>query len=348
MGSAQQMIYTDTQVPVGPKVSRGRQTYVRYFLLACVIPLIGMITAFPLVCSRSYEQWGETQWGPELEFPYTPGTPDADVVVFGDSSAFLGIDPLLVNQELGITSVVLPSTVGSLPVIGDEPLRAYLAHHKKPKLIVLYFSAWNLDFQHVAEGRLFEGEEMMMRHASWGEIARYAVRHPLEMAEFPLRLYSTFGPKMLMAILQHRSRIHDITAGLGHAPYVPKFGPLTDLCQIPSSLMRQRGDQSVVELRERYTTANTQVMVYLAPVPRCTNSAAVPLEHTELGAAAPKLLPPSDFAADPYYAHIRPASVPSATKVFAEALRERLQRTAPELLNPDKVSKSGAAAGALK
>lgn len=334
MASAQQIVDPGVDVPSGPLAERGMRPYVRYLLLACIIPLIGFVTAFPLVSSRSYEQWSESQWGPELEFPYAQGTPDADVVIFGDSSAFLGIDPRILNAELGIQSVVLPSTVGSLPVIGDAPLRAYLAHHRQPKLIVLYFSPWNLDFQHAAEARLFEGEEMMMRHASGAEIAHYALRHPLEMTEFPLRVYSTFGPKMVMAILHHQSRTQDIAAELGHAPYVAKFGPLSDLCELPSSLLKQRGEQSVAELKQRYGVQGTQIMVYLAPVPRCVNSA--PLSHMsspDLDAAAPRLLSPTYFAADPYYAHIRPASVPEATQSFAEALKDHLQQTDPELLH---------------
>lgn len=331
MGSAQQ-IPAETDSVTAPAPRRG-SSYTRYLLLACIIPLIGMVTAFPLVCSRSYEQWGETQWGPELEFPYVPGTPDADVVVFGDSSAFLGIDPRIVNQELGIKSVVLPSTVGSLPVIGDAPLRYYLAHHSKPKLIVFYFSAWNLNFQHVAKGRLFEGEEMMMRHANAEEIAHFAVRHPLEMTEFPLRLYATFGPKMVSAILHHKNRSHDIAAGLGHAPYIEQFGPLNDLCEIPKSFLKPQGDESVAQLKQRYETPGTQVMVYLAPVPACANSDRVSnLKFANLNAAAPRLLPPPYFAADIYYAHIRPNSVPLATQVFAGALRTRLQQTDPGLL----------------
>ena len=197
MASAQQIAHPELDRASGTTTDRGRRSYLRFLLLASVLPLLGYFAAFPLVCSRSYEQWGETQWGPELEFPYASGTPNADVVIFGDSSAFLGIDPRIVNAQLGIQSVVLPSTVGSLPVIGDGPLREFLAHHRKPKLIVLYFSAWNLDYQHAAKVRLFEGEEMMMRHASPKDIAHFALQHPLEMAEFPLRLYSSFSATMV-------------------------------------------------------------------------------------------------------------------------------------------------------
>ncbi len=334
MASAQQISPPEVDGLHGSASKGPGRTYLRYFLLACILPLIGFVSAFPLVCSRSYEQWGETQWGPELEFPYAPGTPDGDVVIFGDSSAFLGIDPRIINAELGIHSVVLPSTVGSLPVIGDSPLRSYLAHHQKPKLIVLYFSAWNLDFQHVSKGRLFEGEEMMMRHATWGEVAQFTLHHPLEMAEFPLRLYATFGPKMVSAILHHKDRTHDIATALGHAPYIATFGPLTDLCRIPRSLLDQHGDSSVEELRRKYAADGTKVVVYLAPVPACTNSGAMrSRSFADLGAKPPALLPPSYFAADIYYAHVRPPSVPMASQFFARALQQELQQVAPELLH---------------
>ena len=332
MASAQQLAFPETDAHVDAPFAPKRR-YLRYLLWATLIPMLGWIAAFPLVCSRSYEQWGETQWGPVLEFPYEAGTPDADVVIFGDSSAFLGIDPRLINRQLGINSVVLPSTVGSLPVIGDAPLRVYLAHHRQPKVIALYFSAWNLDFTHTAPGRLFEGEEMLFRHANAGEIARFELRHPIELIAFPIRLYSTFGSKMVMEILHHKSRAQDTLTSLGHAPYVEPFGPLDDLCRIPSAYLKQFGDQTVRELRARYQKPGTQVMVYLAPVPRCTNSSALrDRSFAALDAAAPVTLPPTNFADDPYYAHIRPPSVPLASELFADALEQELQRSAPQLL----------------
>ena len=329
MASAQQLASS----PAEPQAAPGKSRYGRYLLWSTLIPLLAWVVAFPLVCSRSYEQWGETQWGPVLEFPYEAGTPGADVVVFGDSSAFLGIDPRLVNQELGIRSVVLPSTVGSLPVIGDAPLRAYLAHHPQPKLIVLYFSVWNLDFTHTAPGRLFEGEEMLFRHASFGEMVGFELRHPLELMAFPIRLYSTFGSKMIVELLHHKNRAQDTAAGLGHTPYVEPYGPLNNLCRIPSTYLERRSDTTVAELQQRYASQGTRVMVYLAPVPNCGNGGALrDRSFAALHAAPPVLLPPTDFAADPYYAHILPPAVPTASTVFAAALKRTLQQDAPELL----------------
>ncbi len=329
MASTQQLAEQKTDLPA---ISTRR--YLRYLLWATLLPLLAWVAAFPLVCSRSYEQWGETEWGPVLEFPYQPGTPNADVVVFGDSSAFLGIDPRLVNAQLGIRSVVLPSTVGSLPVIGDAPLRNYLAHHRKPRLIVLYFSAWNLDFSHAAPGRHFEGEEMMLRHGSAGEIARYELLHPLELIAFPIRMYSTFGSKMIVGMLHGTSRARDAEAALGHAPFTEPYGPLENLCRLPSSYLKQDSTKTVEALREQYEASGFKVMVYMAPIPHCTNTGDLRMQaFARLGAEPPALLPTTDFAGDLYYAHIRPDFVPLASKVFAGALRNYLQEKIPDLLS---------------
>ncbi len=334
MSTTQQVVSPAKDLLTDTMATSPRRRYLRYFLAFSIMPVLVWLSAFPLVCAKNYEQWSESQWGPMLEYPYLTSTPNADVVIFGDSSAFLGIDPRLVNAQLGIKSLVLPSTVGSLPVMGDSPLRFYLAHHQQPKLIVLYFGAWNLDFAHLTTGRVFEGEEMMMRHGTWGEILHYELRHPLEFLEFPLRVYSSFGQKMVTAILLHRSRAKDTFAALGHAPYTELFGSLTNTCRFPQDFLDRTGQQTVADLKQRFQTPTTQVMVYLAPIPNCTNSADIRNRNvSSLGAAPPALLPPTDFAADPYYAHISPPFVPDATQAFTDALRQKLQTVAPELLH---------------
>ncbi len=339
MASTQQLADADTGSSSGNAPALTKRRYLRYLLWAALIPSVVWLMAFPLVCSRSYERWGETQWGPVLEYPYEEGTPDADVVIWGDSSAFIGVDPRLVNQQLGIRSVVLPSTVGSLPVVGDAPLRHYLAHHKQPKLIVLYFSPWNLDFNHMAPGRHFEGEEMMMRHGSSKEIVLYALHHPLELFAFPIRLYSTFGSKMVLEFLHGKSREQETLSSLGHAPYTEPFGPLENLCRIPSAYVTQYGSQSVEQLRDQYQTPGTGVMIYLAPIPNCTNSAALrDRSYASLRAAPPVPMAPTDFADDLYYAHIRPLEVAASSSVFAQALQERLQQVAPQLLQAQRAN----------
>ncbi len=298
--------------------------YARYLWRVLLIPALLYPIAFLLVCLPSFEHWSASQWGPMLEYPFHTRA-NADVVIFGDSSAFFGIDPRLVNAQLGIKSVVLPDTVGSIPVTGDRPLAAYLAHNRKPRLIVFYFSVWNLDFNHTAYGRLFEGEEMMFRHMSAREIAAFGWHHPLEILEFPFRLYSTFGPEMLTAAMHHINREGNTELTLGHVDYREPFPPLTDACQLPANFLANTDSDSVRELVRRYTSPETHVMVYLAPIPSCTNSSRLlTRSFVSVGAAEPKVLPARSFAGDPYFAHVLPGSVPVSSTLLADALKTRL------------------------
>ncbi len=124
-----------------------------------------------------------------LDYSYEAKPSNADIVIFGDSSAFLGIDPKQIDSELGTHTVVLPNTVGSLQVTGDLALRHYLALNRPPRAIVFYFTPWNLDFRHSSPPEfLFEGEEMLLRNGNLKEIASFAFHHPQAFLEFPYGL----------------------------------------------------------------------------------------------------------------------------------------------------------------
>ena len=298
----------------------------RYLLLVLLIPLIFYPLPFFIAMSTNYEHWSTAQWGPMLEYAYDTTPKNADVVIFGDSSAFIGIDPKILNAKFGIHSLVLPDTIGSIPVTGDAPLRTYLRHNSPPKLLVLYFSAWNLDFSRIAKVRQFEGEEMMLRHESWPEIAHFALHHPTEVLQFPFRLYSTFGPKMISAALHHVNRERATAASLGHADYNDAtYPPLKADCQIPQTYVAQTGTGSTEDLVRRYGTPGTRVLVYLAPVPQCRNGDQIaPDGYPDLHAQAPAHLPAPFFAGDVDYAHILPAYVRSSTTLFADWLAPQL------------------------
>ena len=313
-----------------PVAGTSHRSLLRYLGLLIAIPLVMYPLAFVLVTSRNYEHWATSTWTPMLEYAYSPRPQNADVVIFGDSSAFIGIDPRLMNASLGIRSLVLPDSVGSIPVTGDMPLRSYLAHNRPPRLLVLYFSPWDLDFAQIARFEQFEGQEMLLRHGSWRQIADFAVHQPTELLVFPFRLYSTFGPRMVMAILHHVDREKSTEEALGHTDYPPVVPPLGPDCRIPDSYVEKKGAASVKALAGRYASAQTRVLVYFAPVPACENSAALTRRAIPgLDAAPPRTLPPEDFAGDRYYAHVLPKFVAASTAQLAAAVQAHL-RSVPQ------------------
>ena len=294
-----------------------------------LIPAVVYLLTFPFVMipRLGFDRLGISKFGPVLDYGFDARNVNADVVIFGDSSAFIGIDPRVVNGELGVKTVVIPNTVGSLPVLGAMPLQRYLTHNRPPRLLVLYFSPWNLDYDDPKRrDLLFEGEEILFRHGSWPEIARFAERKPAEVLTFPFKVYSTLGWNNLSYALHHRNREQGTDALLGHMDYAFTYPPMTAPCKLLASGIDGDGDASVRALVNRYTTSQTQVKVYLAPIPGCSNSGVV-LQHSfhDLAVAKPIVLPPSWFVGDDADAHIRPVAVAANSRLFADSLRPWLQ-----------------------
>src|ERR1700761_2883798 len=151
--------------------------FVRFLAWLLLPPLIVYLAGFALVCLPAYEQWSGSKWAPTLEYAFQTAGQNADVVIYGDSTALYGVDPLQMEKDLGLKVINLPNTMGSLPVVDDLSLKQYLAHNRPPKIIVFYMSSWNLNYMHPWGPRLFEGEEMLLRHGSWSQIFDYAVHH---------------------------------------------------------------------------------------------------------------------------------------------------------------------------
>lgn len=296
--------------------------------LVLVIPILLYPTAFLVVSMPSYERWATSKWGPVLDYAFDTQPKNADVLIFGDSSAFLGIDPRLVNKELGIKSIVLPATIGSLPVVGDHALRTYLSHNKLPQLLVLYFAPWNLDYKSTGTVGLFEGEEMLFRYGAKREVIDFIRQHPQEFFKFPFRFYSSFTPTALRNAWTRTNRKLTTANALGHVDYTEDRPALASPCNVPQDFLNDSRMDSVEDLVRRYNTQQIRVMVYLAPIPDCVNvGPVIKRSYGNLGAVPPKLLPSSYFSDDPYYAHLRPVSVPAASELFAQALSKRLQQT---------------------
>lgn len=298
-----------------------------YFLCLFFIPVLVCVLSYVAVVvpAMRFDRWGQSKWGPLLQYGYTVQDANADVVVFGDSSAFLGVDPRQVNAALGIHSLVIPDTLSSIPVTGDAPLRAYLQHNRAPRLLVLYVTAWDLDALHMRnQHSWYEGEEMLLRYGTARQILDFTARHPMEMLLFPLRLNSTLGVANLKASLR-TDRAVSLAQDLGHADYTDPFPPLSEGCALEPDQAAPTPDTWVRELRQQYSTPQTTVAVYLAPLPACSNAGSVTARsYADIQAAAPVALPPSWFARDGLNAHILPNHVHDSTALFTRFVQSHL------------------------
>jgi hypothetical protein len=314
----------DQSKDAGPERSESPLLGSRKFLLVIgLIILVAYLAPFAMVRAPFYDQKLGDFWGPVLEYGFGGRPVDADVVVFGDSSAIFGFSPREVEEATGLKVVNLPNTLGSLPVTKDYALQRYLQHNKPPKLIVFYFSAWLLNYSHDPEnGFVFEGEEMLMRHGNWSQIASYLKRNPENVLEFPLRFYSTVPSSVLHSMMLHRPGVDTVAAAHGHVDHDNSVGAMRDGCILPSALVTPRASGSAEELLQKYRSGKTQTVLYIAPIPACAGSAAL-LSRSYLNGLVrpPGSLPPNYFVDDGFYAHERPEALAQSTHLLMEALR---------------------------
>ena len=317
---------TSEELLSGPTPAlRQPRAFRRFLLWLFAIPVLLYLPVIPLVRTPGYMHWWPSHWGPMLDFGWNSRGQDADVILFGDSSAFLGVDPRLVNRQLGVKTLVLPNTVGSLPVMSDKPLAAYLARNRKPELIVLYFTAWDLNFGARTDTKLYEGEEILLRHGTAAEIIRFALQHPFEVPVFPLRAYSSLGSLTAKGLALGHDRQRETAAALGHTDYLEITTPMLATCTLPKQLTDATDATGVQQLAVKYRALGYRVETYLAPMPRCTNAARFSAaSYPGLASVPPVPLPPASFIQDGMYAHVAPRAVPVTSQLFAEWLAKTL------------------------
>jgi hypothetical protein len=319
----------DERVPAVEVSGTTDEVSFRRFLAWLLLPLlIVYLAGFVLPCLPGYERWSGSKWAPTLEYAFQTAGQSADIVVYGDSTALYGVDPLQMEKDLGLKVVNLPNTMGSLPVVDDLSLHLYMAHNRAPKMIVFYMSSWNLNYMHPWGPRLFEGEEMLLRHGSWSQILHFAVHHLEETLNFPFRVYSGLGPRVIIDLLHSSHAGPEIVASRGHEVNDLPVGPLSGDCTLPDTLIEEHRADSVQALMNRYSTPQTRAMLYLSPVPGCQNTGVL-LSAIRAKSSMPTVLPavlaPGDFSSDNMFAHVRPNAVATSTDLLTRAIRGHLK-----------------------
>jgi hypothetical protein len=301
------------------------RSWIRYLLGVLVPALIIYLLPWFLLRIPSFERWGGSGYGPVMDYAYQTNGQNADIVLFGDSSEVLGIDPSKLSQELGVKVVALPNTIGSLRLTGEMAMQHYLAHNRPPKLIVLYVAPWNLNYSHEeSKFLLFEGEEMLFRHGTFSEIFAFFKTHPSDTLLFPFRLYEV-NPRVAMTVfLQHRHPSETAAATRGHYDPLYMVPPFDKPCELPEAMVKRVDFDSTKSFVARYSTPATKVMVYNAPIPGCSNSLILQnRSYDAVGAAPPRTIDPKKFKEDEYYVHLEPTGVDQATGYLRDAILSR-------------------------
>lgn len=323
----EELIEVDATVsePSLPDSVRRDTSMLRY--MCTVLAVVAVLYLLPPIAIRSglWDRWNRSFYAQPMNYAFETAGLDADVVVFGDSTATLGIDPGQMSSALGVKVLNLPNTQDSLIINDDLALRHYLSGNRPPRLIVFYLAPWDLDYGNVdpATRPLYEGEELLFRQGSWQQWRAFVFKHPELALSFPLQFYSTN-----LQFIRHGVRVPhqqaQLNATLGHVDNLVNSA-LDSSCSFPAPLIDSIRFSWVHDLAARYRSPQTRVMVYVAPVPSCANvSQVVNQPYEQLPAAPPKQMPPNFYNDPAMYVHPRTLAVPQVTRDLTDAVRPML------------------------
>jgi hypothetical protein len=302
----------------------------RYLLSTSMFLLVMYCVPFYVVRRADFDEISNTPYSLPLNSAFKMAGQNADVVVFGDSTALHGIDPSQMSRELGMKAINLPNTGATLRVMDDLSLRRYLATNRAPRLIVFYFAPWDLDYMHTELPiGTYEGREVLAHQGTGAEIFAYAWSHPSESLEFPFQFYMANSSWRAVVQRPYRYAGAEVARTQGHLSN-PALTPLPEQCEFWPSATHDLRFDSVKALGTKYGTAETKILSFVAPIPACRNAAAVLNQpYNTLPAASPRELALSMFSGSVMYLHPTPEAVPAVTEQLVEAVRPMLGDARP-------------------
>lgn len=264
------------------------RAHLSHYLLVLVLPsLVFMLVAIPWT---RYARAAPGKWMmAAMDFRYSLQNVNADVVIFGDSTGLVALDPSLMQRELHL-SVVNVSSLGSIfNVRLDEMLEHYLRYNKPPRLIIVSLSPWNLRQEPVTPTDSFEGVVMLVRHGTWPQIFHFVAAHPIVTLHFEFQvlrsLFISFrnqDPGLHQELVEHR----------GFAPIDPPA--LEHPCKLPDSYTDPAMPEGLAfHFYKKYSTPQTKVLIYMAPVPDCEGSEQFSSPHPHAAWLVPSTVVPA-------------------------------------------------------
>jgi hypothetical protein len=308
------MVTALVEPEIAPHVTSRSAEHVamKYLMILLSVGIVMYLLPFLMERLTVFQPFSVSDWGNVLDHSYNLAGTDADIVIFGDSSALYGIDTPRLSAELGLRVINLPQSIGSLVIMGDLPLRRYLSQNKTPRIILLYMTPWNRDFNAVPDVHAYEGTEQLVRHGTASELRHLLRTRPREILSFPLSFYLVGSSSTR---LWNPGGIH-FTPNDGFLPYRSTIaGPIAGDCAIPPQLLNLTSDRTLQQLQNSFRPTGARIVTMLAPIPNCAGAKQI---ANRLGASL-MVLPSYDFADDTFLVHpIASHSAETTDRVAAE------------------------------
>jgi len=253
--------------------SSAPQPYGRYLALLLLLPAVILLFTFPFAASQTFLNVSRRPLWHATHYRYIlPPNQNCDVVIAGDSSGMIGVDPHVLEARTGWKTCNLALPYVGTAVAGTRVLDDYLARNRPPRFIVFHFSGNHLRRPQVDEDNgIVDAWLMADEHFPVGEAARLFVSHPLNTLRFVAAVWKEFlATKQILrpdwSRATYRSHMQEQVQERG---WMPERGTTPEVvCGWQAGAIRTESAY-LDGLRGRYTRGQTQAVVWANPARDC-------------------------------------------------------------------------------
>ncbi len=313
----------------------GHARFLLALLLLCAAALIlpyCVIRSDTLYCRHS-----TVFWDAEDCYKFGLTKQQAKVVFVGDSSLTFGVRPSLLAKAGQIDAYNLGLSAGAVLFSPGLLLDDYLAHNRRPRIIVLYVGPWTLvqdqpDIQHLWA----DGAKVAIRHGTFADMRRVFWQDPRRLIQLPVIVLEQgvrqFSPSEKWWVWAYAEMQKERGWSDFLRPRKPftMLGPgqrpaLAEHCAMSAKPLTPPDHALIERFRRAYERHGTRVLVYVAPVPACDPSyASIVRSYAGVSDNHPLTLPGPDFIDDGWRVHLSREGAADATAQVAEFLRPYL------------------------
>jgi hypothetical protein len=239
-------------------------------------PVLLLVAACFVVPSRWLALHAENTYLANLGYGATLHGADCAVVIYGDSSAMVGVNPKIIQARTGLSACNIAEFEGMTILNGTMVLDRYLAQNKRPRYLIFLYTPEDYDpgSQRRTVG-MFEATTWRMRQGN-------KLAGVVALMRYPDEFFGWTEQGLRLAV--ERSRTPEASAAVqnfrtARDGQLPLEGPVMTQCE---SIVRPKSVPDVAwmdGLKTQYGVDGTTVLLDATPLPPCDPKLAYFREH---------------------------------------------------------------------
>ena len=244
----------------------GRTRSLSLYLLPIVAgPLLLFVAAFFIIPTTWFIQHSGNTYLENLAYATKLQHVNCPVVIWGDSTAMVGVDPAVIKARTGLTACNIAEFKGMALVTQTLLLDEYLEHNVRPHYLVILFAPeamfMNTDW---SKTPTFEAITYLVQTQPKKKVFRKLALHPVDTLG-----WAGLGLRMtLTRLYSHPASFTTMHQRELHNGQLPVTGPPEVSCEkIPRNGVPD--PKWLQSLRRRYSIGGTKVFIDATPTPSC-------------------------------------------------------------------------------